>query len=214
MFALSITKMNTSILPALIVPSTFFSRCFSLLLCSLLFSWANAADTKGAQFTSPNGKVSFWAPVRPSVTVEDFPGKLGSKNKRTTYAMEGGNFLLLASELELIRGPDTTGDEESFLDSMLETLRNALGDKLVLDANNGSTLIQLAPNNLKGRELRGTVEGHRFIIRSFVGRRTIYTLQASYAVGDAPAAAMGEQFLDSLKVNVQPGKWLEPMGEK
>jgi hypothetical protein len=186
----------------------------TLLLCPVLFVSADAAENTGTQFTSPSGNVSFWAPVLPRVTVEDFPGKLGSKNKRTTYAMEGGNFLLLASELEFIRGPDTTGDEESFLDSMLETLRDALGNKLVLDANNGNTSIQLSPNNLKGRELRGAVEGHRFIIRSFVGKRTIYTLQASYPAGDAAASAMGEKFLGSLKVNAQPDKWLEPMGNK
>jgi len=132
--------------------------------------------------------------------VDEIPSQSGKPYKRTTYVMEAETFMLLASSLELNAGPDTAGDEDSFLDSMLDSIRNGFGDKFQLDSKGGVTAVTLAPNNLKGRQLRATVEGHPMIIRAYVGKRTIYTMQVSHMQGDQAAAKTGERFLESLVV--------------
>jgi hypothetical protein len=171
-----------------------------ILSCVLLIASSGAHADDGQRFTSASGGISFWTPLKPRITVDEIPGKAPKPYKRIMYAMEGPHYLLIASELDLANGPDTTGDEQSFLDSAVESMRAGLGDKFRLDAN-GITPMTLAPGNLKGMELRARVDGVVLVMRSYVGRRTIYTLQANYMPGDEVAGKIGKRFLESLAVN-------------
>lgn len=177
------------------------SKSVALILsCVLLIASSGVHAEDGQRFHSASSGLSFWTPLKPRVTVEEIPGKAPTPYKRTLYAVEGPHYLLIASELDLANGPDTTGDEQSFLDSAVESMRAGLGDKFRLDAS-GITPLTLAPGNLKGMELRARVEGVVLIMRSYVGKRTIYTLQANYMPGDELAEKIGKRFLESLAVN-------------
>jgi hypothetical protein len=142
--------------------------------------------------------MSFWTPSNPRTTVESLPSQTGAPYKRTTHAVEGGTYLLLASILDFRDELPTTGDELSYLDTMLESMRRGFGSAFVLDKTHGVTEIRLETSNWPGRQLKGTIQGQEIILRAYIAPNSIYMLQVGYEVGDTSAASLGARFLNSL----------------
>lgn len=176
---------------------TKFAQLATILSLSLAVTVPALAD-EGSTFKSADGRMSFWTPSQPKSTAESLPSQSGSPYKRTTYAVEGTNYLLLASILDFRGDLPTTGDEVSFLDSMLESIRRGFGTDFVLDKTQGSTELKLEATGWPGRELKGTVQGAVVILRAYVAPNSIYMLQATYEAGDASVARVGARFLSSF----------------
>lgn len=92
-----------------------------------------------------------------------------------------------------------TGDEESYLDTMLGSMKANFGGNFVIDKDAGSKDLVSATGQ-KGRQIKGTVGGNRLILRSFVGKHSIYMQQALFPVDFKEGAKSADRFFDSLSI--------------
>lgn len=175
------------------------SLAASLAVLSLSLAPAPAAAADGMTFRSPDGRLSVWVPSKPKITEQQIPGASGARYQSTLFAVEGPDYLLLASVLDLGKdGASTEKDEKVFLDGMLADLREGMGERFELDAKGGVTDLTLKSEPMRGRQLRGKMDGQPMIIRAYVTRRAIYQLQATFPAGNAAAAKIADRFLSSL----------------
>jgi hypothetical protein len=172
-----------------------------LCVCLAVAGLAFAQDKSQSTYKSDDGRLTFWSPTTPKKTSDLVPGKEQKTYRRTTYAVQMPNYLLLASVLDLGDDPPTTGDEQAYLGSMVESLTANMGEQFVLDPREGQTRLHYGGNGFPGRQVKGTLEGQQLIIRSFVAPRRIYTFQVGYQLGDQKAAADGQRFLASVVIN-------------
>ncbi len=178
---------------------SFGFRALTLGLClAAAFSVSAAKETP---FKTPDGRLSFWAPATPRSVSDRVPGKEGRSYQRTLYAIEMPNYLLLASVLDLGDDPPTTGDEQAYLGSMVESLTVNFGDKFKLDEKDGQTRLRYGGDGFPGRQIKGKIDGQQMIIRSYVASKRIYSFQVGYMAGDKEASARGEQFLESVVID-------------
>jgi hypothetical protein len=159
-----------------------------------------AAAQLANQFKTRDGRLSFWAPVEPMSSVQHVPGRGRNTYQQTSYVMESPRYLFLASVLELGRGPPATGDEESFLAGVLDTVRAGMGEKFVLDTD-GDTRIRYRGQGFPGRQITGSVGDQQMVVRTFVAAKRIYILQAGYLRADRKAAENARRFLDSVVID-------------
>jgi len=160
---------------------------------------AFAAVPPGIQFSAPDGRISIWAPALPKVSQEKFPSRTGSPYQRTTYAVGAANGLLLAGVLDFRGDLPTTGEEQSYLDTMLKSLASAFGPSFKLTTE-GQRNITLSGSGLPGRELVGTLQDQRIVFRAYVGKSSIYMLEAGCSQSDKDMIATADRFLSSLVV--------------
>jgi hypothetical protein len=175
-----------------------------LSLCAAIVLGAtpalSTAAPAGLQFTAPDGRISIWVPAAPKTSQDDFPSRTGSPYHRTTYAVEAANGLLLAGVLDFHDHLPTTGDEQGYLDTMLKSLTSGFGPGFQL-APGGMRSLRLAGSDLPGREIVGTVQGQCIVFRAYVGKNTIYMLEAGGSPGDKEMMATIDRFLASLVVD-------------
>lgn len=172
----------------------------SVCIVSMVLASYATAD-QGIMFTSSDGRLSIWVPSKPRMKEDLIPSRTGGPYKRTTYAVEANNYILLAGIIDFRGDLATSGNEELYLNSMIENLRAGFGSRFVLDSKGGNIDILLPPKNLKGRQFKGMLlQGQRFIFRAYVVAHSIYILQVSYPSGDKSASKVAERFLSSLVV--------------
>lgn len=159
---------------------------------------AKAKPGKTSRFISPDGRISVFLPTKPEVREDLFPSKKGPPYKRVSLIVDGSNYMLLAGILELGSGPTTTGAEEEYLQSSIDSLRGTVGNDLVFDPKNGTRNISLGI--YKGKEINGSLNGIRFRNRSYVTPRRIYMLVATYDNNDQGAQNVTKKFFDSFKI--------------
>lgn len=176
----------------------------ALACACLIFGKAYAEKSTNNNFSSEDQRISFWAPSPPIKTEDLIPSKTGTPYKRTTYAVEGANYIFLAGILDFRKDSlPTTGNEILYLDSMLESIQMGLGADFVLDSTGGLTDIYLPGTSLKGRQLKGTIKGQLFVMRAYVATRAIYMQQITFPIIDKKVSQTAEHFLNSLVI--KPG---------
>src|SRR5689334_8851781 len=94
-------------------------------LILLLANCAVAAD--GFIYKSTDGRLTVWIPAKPQVTERNLPSSTGAPYKQITIASESKPFLFLAGILDFRQDLATTGDESSYLDTMLSSMKAGFG---------------------------------------------------------------------------------------
>ncbi|MES2039593.1 MAG: hypothetical protein V4495_17320 [Pseudomonadota bacterium] len=172
-----------------------------IILSSLFFGLAQAVDAGGQTFTTDDKHVKFWATGAPEKTEEAMPDRKGAPYKRTTYAMETDGSTLMLGILEFRPDdPSPAGYETTYLNNMVDNLRKNFVSKFLLDTDSGWKDISLPNGNLKGKQLKGRLEGQDFILRAYVAPHTIYMQQVGHAPQDKKAAEIADRFLQSLEL--------------
>lgn len=175
-----------------------------LLVCliPLLFvaTTSFAVNTEGVTFKSADGKLSVWLPKMPQASEQVIPSQTGGPYKRVTYSVESAAYLFLAGILYFRDDLSTTGDESSYLDTMLGSIKAGFGEQFAVDKEGGVVDLKLPGSNLKGRQLQGTIRGQKMVLRAYVGKHSIYMLQAGFPVNSAAAATTARRFLESIVV--------------
>ncbi|MFZ6745417.1 hypothetical protein ACO0LC_19505 [Undibacterium sp. JH2W] len=176
--------------------------CLSMAILSSLFcGLAQATDVNGQIFTTEDKHVKFWIVGTPEKTVEIFHERKGSPYKRTTYTLEAEGSTLMLGILEFHNDdPSAAGYEISYLNTMLDNLRRGFISKFLLDANGGWVDVNLPSGDLKGKQLKGRLEGQDFTLRAYVAPHTIYMQQIGHAPRDKKAAEVADKFLQSLVI--------------
>lgn len=172
-----------------------------VILSSLFCGLAHAADSDGQTFTTDDKHIKFWAAGTPEKTEEAMPDRKGAPYKRTTYLMETEGSTLMLGILEF-RPDDTSpaGYETTYLNTMLDNLRRSFVSRFLLDTDSGWKDIDLPKGNLKGKQLKGRLEGQDFTLRAYVAPHTIYMQQIGHAPQDQKAAEIADRFLQSLEL--------------
>lgn len=172
-----------------------------IILIALFCGFAQAADTSGQVFTTEDKHVRFWAAGTPEKTEETMPERKGAPYKRTTYTMETeGTTLMLGILAFRHDDPSASGYETRYLNTMLDNLLKGFHTKLLLDSDTGWKDIDMPTGNLKGKQLKGRLDGQDFTLRAYVAPHTIYMLQTGHAPLNNKAAEVAEHFLQSLEL--------------
>lgn len=172
-----------------------------IILISMSCGLTQAADAGGQTFTTDDKHVKFWAAGTPEKTEEAMSDRKGAPYKRTTYSMETEGSTLMLGILEFRQDdPSPAGYETTYLNTMLDNLRRSFVSKFLLDTDSGWKDIDLPKGNLKGKQLKGRLEGQDFILRAYVAPHTIYMQQIGHAPQDKKAAEVADRFLQSLEL--------------
>jgi len=177
-----------------------FKNLILFFLIAIVSLGATAGDK--TNFVTPDGRLSFWSPVKPVLKEDKLQSQTGAPYRRTSYLVETANGMLLAGVLDFRDDLSTTGDEKSYLDTMLQSMRKGFGPGFVLDKQSGQSDLQLANGGLKGREINGNIDGQKIRIRAFVGSRSIFMMQTVHPTNDKQGADISAKFLESFAVDV------------
>lgn len=169
------------------------------VLC--LAATGSAQAQLAANFTTPDARLSFWAPGTPRESRTQIPGKGKRTYQQATYRMEGSNYLLMAGVLDIGGFPSAKGDEDSFLNPILEGMQASFDGRFVLDANEGDRRLTYGVEAFPGRQLKGTMDGYRVTFRAYVAPLRIYFFQVVHRADDAQAAAQADRFLQSAVID-------------
>lgn len=171
----------------------------AILILILAIGAACAAAADGLTYKSKDGRLTVWVPVKPNVSERDLPSATGAPYKQITVAAESNPSMFLAGILDFKQDLATTGDETSYLDTMLESMKKGFGNGFVMDKSDGSKDLVSATGQ-KGRQIKGTVQGQRLIIRAFVGKHSIYMQQVVFPINNKAGSRNADRFLDSLAI--------------
>ncbi|MFZ6873385.1 hypothetical protein ACO0LF_15125 [Undibacterium sp. Di27W] len=176
--------------------------CLAMVMLGSLFcGLAQAADTDGQILTTDDKHVKFWAAGKPEKTVEKLSERKGFPYQRTTYTMEAEGSMLMLGVLEFHSDDSSpAGYEMAYLNTMLDNLRRGFISKFALDADGGWVDISLPTGNLKGKQLKGRLQGQDFTLRAYVAPHTIYMQQIGHSPIDKKAAEVANKFLQSLVI--------------
>lgn len=176
--------------------------CLAMIVLSSLFcSVTQAADAGGQILTSDDKRVKFWAVSTPEKTEENLPERKGAPFKRTTYTMDADGCMMMLGILEFNRNdPSAAGYEMAYLNTMLDNLRRGFISKFLLDADGGWVDIALPSGDLKGKQLKGRLEGQDFTLKAYVAPHTIYLQQIGHAPSNKKAEEIADRFFKSLLI--------------
>lgn len=183
-----------------------FKPLFAIViaLTYLICGAVSAASSDGNVFSSDDQRVSFWTPGIPKKIVESFPSRTGAPYKRTMYIVEAANYMLLVGLLDFQKESiPTTGDENGFLDTMLESMRKGFGSSFILDPNQGISNLDMSAPKLKGRQLKGRLQGQQITLRAYIAAHTIYMQQIMHTPQDKNLENIADRFLSSLVIHVE-----------
>lgn len=173
-----------------------------LVLSSLFCGLSQAADTEAQSFATDDKQVKFWAADKPEKTEETLPDRKGSPYKRTTYTMEAEGCMMMMGILEFKRNdPSAAGYEMAYLNTMLDNLRRGFVKKFLLDADGGWVDIVLPGGDLKGKQLKGRLDGQDFTLKAYVAPHTIYLQQIGHAPSNKKAEEVADRFFNSLLID-------------
>lgn len=179
--------------------SKFKSLIATFLVLMLLTGTAFAGATDGLIYKSRDGRLTVWVPAKPQVTERDLPSTTGGPYKQIMVASESSPSIFLAGILDFRSDLATTGDETSYLDTMLGSMKAGFGNGFVIDKRDGSKDL-VSSTGQKGRQIQGTVQGLRIIIRAFVGKHSIYMQQAAFPISYKDEGKNANRFLDSFVI--------------
>jgi len=150
-------------------------------------------------FTTEDGAVSFWAPLPPKKSIAGVPDN-GVEFPRTIFTMKAPNYTIQTTIFEL-GDFKTTGDEDAYLKTFVDTLLGGLGPDFVLDKVGGRAHLPLGPNGLKGIQLTGTKGAVQAIIRIYIGTCRFYQFQILHEAGNKVTGQLGERYFSSVTIS-------------
>lgn len=171
----------------------------AILMLIFATGQACAAPEDGFTYKSKDGRLGVWVPAKPQVSERNLPSKTGAPYRQITVVSESNPSMFIAGILDFRQDLATTGDETSYLDTMLASIKAGFGNGFVMDKSDGTKEL-VSSTGQKGRQIKGIVQGQCVIIRAFVGKHSIYMQQVGFPVNFKAGSKSVDRFLDSLSI--------------